>query len=203
MQCRRHHAVRWRDGYRYWRWRWRCMRFPRMHSNATFPFQYTKNKWRWLVSLLKATAIAIAGNSNSNNDELKKILPIKRYGCVWAPLPLHLPSTETHLPRTRSLLVPQWRRNRLLWSPHVTRNFGATRENSSPLRSEIPTAYDFELSLVVKSIALEDLIKEEVDEEGRSKYKFILVSNTKEDDPVVWQDIPEFILLAAKYGRSG
>ena len=84
----------------------------------------------------------------------------------------------------------------------------ASRENTSPLRlwpteTEIPTAYDYELSLAGKYIALEDLIKEEVEEEGRSKCKFILVSNTKEDDPVVWKDIPEFILLAAKYGRSG
>ena len=175
MQCRRHHAVRWRDGYRYWRWRWRCMRFPRMHSKATFPFQYTKNKWRWLVSLLKATAIAIAGNSNSNsnsnsnNDELKKILPIKRYGYVWAPLPLHLPSTETHLPRTRSLLVPQWRRNQsfaliaaydLKFSCYAgdrtRRRFDSIR--SWPTETETPTAYDFELPLAGKSIALEDLI---------------------------------------------
>ena len=51
--------------------------------------------------------------------------------------------------------------------------------------------------------SLDDLIKEEADEEGRSKCKFILVSIMKEDDPVAWKSIPEFILLAAKYGRSG
>ena len=48
----------------------------------------------------------------------------------------------------------------------------ASRENTSPLRlwpteTEIPTAYDYELSLAGKYIALEDLIKEEVEEEGR------------------------------------
>ena len=55
-----------------------------------------ENKWRWLVSLL----------SNNNNSD-KNILPIKRYtdGLERRCLSLHLPSPETHLPRTRSLLV--------------------------------------------------------------------------------------------------
>ena len=65
------------------------------------------------------------------------------------------------------------------------------------------TAYDFELPVSGKSIPFRELIGQEVDEDGRSKCKVILVSNMKEDDPIARKDIPEFISLAAKYGRSG
>ena len=65
------------------------------------------------------------------------------------------------------------------------------------------TAYDFELPVAGKSVPFGELIRQEVDEEGRKKCKVILVSNMKEDDPVARKDIPEFITLAAKYGRNG
>lgn len=65
------------------------------------------------------------------------------------------------------------------------------------------TAYDFELPVEGRSIKFGDLIRQEVDEEGRSKVKVVLVTNMKEDDPVARKDIPEFISMAAKYGRNG
>lgn len=65
------------------------------------------------------------------------------------------------------------------------------------------TAYDFELPVQGQNVPFRDLIRQEVDEEGRSKCKVILVSNMKEDDPIARKDIPEFITLAAKYGRNG
>mmetsp|Transcript_5816 Transcript_5816/g.16585 ORF Transcript_5816/g.16585 Transcript_5816/m.16585 type:complete len:336 (+) Transcript_5816:119-1126(+) len=65
------------------------------------------------------------------------------------------------------------------------------------------TAYDFELPVAGKSIPFRELIRQEVDEEGRAKCKVILVTNMKEDDPIARKDIPEFISLAAKYGRDG
>lgn len=65
------------------------------------------------------------------------------------------------------------------------------------------TAYDFELPVAGKSIPFKDLVHQQVDEEGFSRCKVILVSNMKEDDPIARKDIPEFIALAAKYGRNG
>mmetsp|Transcript_1051 Transcript_1051/g.2396 ORF Transcript_1051/g.2396 Transcript_1051/m.2396 type:complete len:264 (-) Transcript_1051:169-960(-) len=65
------------------------------------------------------------------------------------------------------------------------------------------TAYDFEMPVNGKSVPFRDLIRQEVDEEGRARCKVILVSNMKEDDPIARSDIPEFITMAAKYGRSG
>lgn len=68
---------------------------------------------------------------------------------------------------------------------------------------DIRTAYDFELPVEGKSVPFRELIHQEVDEDNRSKCKVILVSNMKEDDPIARKDIPEFISLAAKYGRNG
>jgi len=66
------------------------------------------------------------------------------------------------------------------------------------------TAYDFGLPISGISIPFKEIIKQEInDESGQSKVKVILVSNMKEDDPVARKDIPEFISLAAKYGRNG
>jgi len=65
------------------------------------------------------------------------------------------------------------------------------------------TAYDFELPVDGKSVPFRDLIRQEVDADGFSKCKVILVSNMKEDDPIARKDIPEFIFLASKYGRNG
>jgi glutathione peroxidase-family protein len=65
------------------------------------------------------------------------------------------------------------------------------------------TAYDFELPIEGVSTPFRDIIRQNVDEEGRVRCKVILVSNMKEDDPVARKDIPEFIALATKYGRNG
>lgn len=65
------------------------------------------------------------------------------------------------------------------------------------------TAYDFELPVEGRSVPFKEFIRQEYDEEGRAKCKVILVSNMKEDDPIARKDIPEFISLAAKYGRNG
>jgi len=70
-------------------------------------------------------------------------------------------------------------------------------------KGDTRTAYDFELPVEGKSVKFGDLIRQQVDEEGRSKVKVILVSNMKEDDPIARKDIPEFISLAAKYGKEG
>ena len=68
---------------------------------------------------------------------------------------------------------------------------------------DVRTAYDFDLPVNGKAVPFRELIRQQVDEEGRSRCKVILVSNMKEDDPVARSDIPEFITLAAKYGRNG
>jgi glutathione peroxidase len=68
---------------------------------------------------------------------------------------------------------------------------------------DIRTAYDFDLPIEGVSIPFRDIIRQNVDEEGRTRCKVILVSNMKEDDPVARKDIPEFIALATKYGRNG
>jgi len=65
------------------------------------------------------------------------------------------------------------------------------------------TAYDFDLPIEGVSIPFRDIIRQNIDEEGRARCKVILVSNMKEDDPVARKDIPEFIALATKYGRNG
>jgi len=70
-------------------------------------------------------------------------------------------------------------------------------------KGDTRTAYDFELPVQGRSVPFGELIRQEVDEEGRSKCKVVLVSNMKEDDPIARKDIPEFIALAAKYGRDG
>ena len=124
--------VRWRDGYRYWRWCWRCRCFPRMHSVAVT-----------LYEKRTATATKISFLSRVT-DGIERC-----YIFLW-----------------RKCIC----RGRGRWwccsgggiicfdRRYLTRNCRATRENTSPLRSEIPTAYDFELSLADKSIALEDLM---------------------------------------------
>jgi glutathione peroxidase-family protein len=65
------------------------------------------------------------------------------------------------------------------------------------------TAYDFDLPVAGESVPFKDIIRQSYDEGGRSNVKAILVVNMKEDDPVARKDIPEFISLASKYGRSG
>ncbi|CAJ1933896.1 unnamed protein product [Cylindrotheca closterium] len=65
------------------------------------------------------------------------------------------------------------------------------------------TAYDFELPFKGGNVPFKELIQQEFDEEGRAKIKAILVVNMKEDDPISRNNIPEFISLAAKYGRDG
>ena len=65
------------------------------------------------------------------------------------------------------------------------------------------TAYDFSLPVEGKSTPFGDLIRQQVDEDGRKKCKVILISNMKEDDPIARKDIPEMISLASKYGRNG
>jgi glutathione peroxidase-family protein len=65
------------------------------------------------------------------------------------------------------------------------------------------TAYDFDLPVAGEAMSFRDIVRQSYDEGGRSKVKVILVVNMKEDDPVARKDIPEFISLAAKYGRSG
>ncbi|KAG7362416.1 glutathione peroxidase [Nitzschia inconspicua] len=65
------------------------------------------------------------------------------------------------------------------------------------------TAYDFELPVSGESVSFKDIVRQSLDEDGRSKVKAILVVNMKEDDPIARKDIPEFISLASKYGRNG
>lgn len=65
------------------------------------------------------------------------------------------------------------------------------------------TAYDFDLPVKGESVPFTDLIRQQVNEEGSVRCKVILVTNMKEDDPIARKDIPEFIALAAKYGRNG
>lgn len=65
------------------------------------------------------------------------------------------------------------------------------------------SAYDFSLPIKGENVPFKDLIKQEFDEDGRARVKAILVVNMKEDDPISRTNIPEFISLAAKYGRSG
>ncbi|KAL3944038.1 MAG: hypothetical protein SGBAC_001906 [Bacillariaceae sp.] len=64
-------------------------------------------------------------------------------------------------------------------------------------------AYDYELPYKGGNVPFKELIGQEFDEEGRAKVKAILVINMKEDDPISRTNIPEFISLAAKYGRNG
>lgn len=79
----------------------------------------------------------------------------------------------------------------------------AATEAVATLSGDTRTAYDFALPVAGKSIPFKELIRQEVDEEGRAKCKVILVSNMKEDDPIARKDIPGFISLAAKYGLNG
>ena len=67
------------------------------------------------------------------------------------------------------------------------------------------TAYDFDLPINGDTKKFSDIIQQTFDAESNnpSKVKAILVVNMKEDDPVARKDIPEFISLAAKYGRNG
>jgi glutathione peroxidase-family protein len=65
------------------------------------------------------------------------------------------------------------------------------------------TAYDFSVPMYGEDVPFRKIVRQEYDGEGIAKLKAILVVNMKEDDPVARKDIPEFIALAAKYGRSG
>jgi len=62
------------------------------------------------------------------------------------------------------------------------------------------TAYDFKLPVAGEMVPFGDLVKQN---ENFDKVKAVLVVNMKQDDPIARKDIPEFIALAAKYGREG
>jgi glutathione peroxidase len=67
------------------------------------------------------------------------------------------------------------------------------------------TAYDFDLPMQGETKSFADIIQQTFDGETNrpNRVKAVLVVNMKEDDPVARKDIPEFISLAAKYGRTG
>ena len=67
------------------------------------------------------------------------------------------------------------------------------------IKSDDPrTAYDFTLPVAGETLQFRDIVHQQVDSDGRSKVKAILVVNMKEDDPIARKDIPELMSLASK-----
>jgi len=106
---------------------------------------YTNNKWRWLISLLS--------NSNDNNKRDNKY---SSYQEIRMSLSASAAASSFVGNAFAADVFAVCCRSgggiicfdRRMWLEIV---------DTSPLRSEIPTAHDFELSLQGKSIALEDL----------------------------------------------
>jgi len=79
--------------------------------------------------------------------------------------------------------------------------------------SDSRSAYDFTLPVAGKDVPFRELIKQEYSSgstsdggevvgKGVAMVKAILVVNMKQDDPIARKNIPEFISLAAKFGRT-
>ena len=78
-----------------------------------------------------------------------------------------------------------------------------TTKVAAALQSDTRNAFDFDVPVQGELVPFKSLVRQEFREDGTARVKAILVVNIKQDDPVARKNIPEFISLAAKYGRTG
>lgn len=140
------------------------------------------------------------GSDEANSLEGQLLDSNRRLFMITAPSLFALPAAASEEDESfASIAARASNLSREAGDKAITSNMGAADGDTR-------TAYDFDLPISGEPVRFEQIVRQSVDEQTglrTSTVKAILVVNMKEDDPIARVNIPEFISLASRYGRSG